>query len=863
LYSRIFIVFTYIYKIKIQDNLYKMTDIIRNPSGFITSDQIVILDTTNASSTNGSLYVEGGSSLHDIFVDGHVMINNVDVTPNLNDIVFERESNLSNNINTWTTIPDFEFDSSISRSFTSYIYVNVSAGIPKYAYREINGVFKSPGGWVISTYFSGDMTGVTFQITTESGIGKIQYKNINNSGTTTIRYRATTNAPPGSSPLGVASGIIENLTGPFTANKFVYANTNKTLASTDIEYTANQLVIGGTSRLLLENANSFQDFSAGGSLTSMGDGSIAQKLIVGQRIGIANTSPSYELDVMGDINFSGDLYQNGYMFSGGGGGTPSQWISGTGGNLSYTKGNVGIGTTAPTFKLDINGNLRVTTGITTANIFSTESTLTNVVSTNVTTASLNTTNSTITNLVSTTSSFGTIAGTTYTGGSMSLSGNLAIAGTLTTVNITTTNVVDTNISAGTLTATTISAGGLTVATSLITGAGGVGSNGSILITGQDSFGHSLYVASSASNKRLVFNNTGSVGNIFSYDYGGVGSQNLALQAFGSNVGIGTTSPQYTLDVNASNVYNAMRVNGASVLSNTNGTTINISPNNGSFGSIDTYTTGNFNVKLPLCLNPWGGSVGIGTISPPSEYKLDVNGTLHVGGINSVYSNYTNSTTGYLQLRAGWQSNSGYIEYYQSNGTRKGYIGYGGDTVAFQLVSEGDRNIEFATNTGTQMTITSIGNIGIGTGTPSVKLQVMNGGQSTARIYGNNNAIITDWPSGWGGGLNTFDISCASIYYNGLAQRSDIRKKDNVNPYTRGLSEVLQLRPVSFNWKEYNPTETQYGFIAQEVEAIIPEIVNEDSEGYKNIKDAYVPILVNAIKELQNQIDQMKRELGFR
>ena len=160
-----------------------------------------------------------------------------------------------------------------------------------------------------------------------------------------------------------------------------------------------------------------------------------------------------------------------------------------------------------------------------------------------------------------------------------------------------------------------------------------------------------------------------------------------------------------------------------------------------------------------------------------------------------------------------------------------------------------------------MTITSIGNIGIGTGTPTVKLQVMNGGQSTARIYGNNNAILTDWPSGWGGGLNTFDISCASIYYNGLAQRSDVRKKTNIIPYTRGLSEVLQLRPVSFNWKEYNPTETQYGFIAQEVEAIIPEIVNEDSEGYKNIKDAYVPILVNAIKELQNQIVQIKQGLS--
>jgi hypothetical protein len=298
-----------------------------------------------------------------------------------------------------------------------------------------------------------------------------------------------------------------------------------------------------------------------------------------------------------------------------------------------------------------------------------------------------------------------------------------------------------------------------------------------------------------------------------------------------------------------------------MLNNTNGTAINMSPNDGAFGVIEAFTTGN-TAKLPLCLNPYGGNVGIGTISPPSEYKLDVNGTLHVSGIDSVYSNYTNSTTGYLQLRAGWQSNSGYIEYYQGNGTRKGYIGYGGDTVAFQLVSEGARNIEFATNTGTQMTITSTGNIGIGTGSPSVKLQVMNGGQSTARIYGNNNAILTDWPSGWGGGLNTFDISCASIYYNGLAQRSDVRKKTNITTYTRGLSEVLQLRPVSFNWKEYNPTETQYGFIAQEVEAIIPEIVNEDSEGYKNIKHAYVPILVNAIKELQKQIDQMKQHLGL-
>ncbi|MEY3393248.1 MAG: hypothetical protein RL498_155, partial [Pseudomonadota bacterium] len=64
-----------------------------------------------------------------------------------------------------------------------------------------------------------------------------------------------------------------------------------------------------------------------------------------------------------------------------------------------------------------------------------------------------------------------------------------------------------------------------------------GSNGSLLITGKDSFNNSLYVASDSPSKRLGFNHNGTIGNIFAFDYTTLSSQNLILQWAGGNVGI--------------------------------------------------------------------------------------------------------------------------------------------------------------------------------------------------------------------------------------------------------------------------------------------------------------------------------------
>ena len=90
--------------------------------------------------------------------------------------------------------------------------------------------------------------------------------------------------------------------------------------------------------------------------------------------------------------------------------------------------------------------------------------------------------------------------------------------------------------------------------------------------------------------------------------------------------------------------------------------------------------------------------------------------------------------------------------------------------------------------------------------------------------------------------------------------SDERLKENIKPIENALSDICQLEGVSFDWKE-SGAQGQ-GFIAQQVEPIIPEVVNTDADtGMKSIN--YVGLighLVEAIKTQQTQIDDLKAEI---
>jgi len=92
----------------------------------------------------------------------------------------------------------------------------------------------------------------------------------------------------------------------------------------------------------------------------------------------------------------------------------------------------------------------------------------------------------------------------------------------------------------------------------------------------------------------------------------------------------------------------------------------------------------------------------------------------------------------------------------------------------------------------------------------------------------------------------------------LNSTSDARLKENVEPIANALSDITQLEGVSFDWKD---TGTRgHGFIAQQVEPILPDVVQTDEEtGIKSIN--YVGMighLVEAIKELKAEIEELKR-----
>jgi hypothetical protein len=329
-----------------------------------------------------------------------------------------------------------------------------------------------------------------------------------------------------------------------------------------------------------------------------------------------------------------------------------------------------------------------------------------------------------------------------------------------------------------------------------------------------------------------------------------------------NVGIGTTSPLYKVQINAiANGQTALAFMNSAVTADGNGSTnirfvsaTNAQWANASFSAYNFSFFGNGSEKFTIL--GANGNVGIGNTSPnaPLQFQTIV------------------STRKIVLFEVGNND-------YQFYG-----FGIEGNTLVYSVGDVGDRHVFFAgSGTGTRnelMRINGNGNVGIGTNSPAHRLQVEDNG-NVVRFYntGSSNATLTLRADGADGTDSAIQVSFRDDGDNAVGSitstgngtafntSSDYRLKENVVEMTDALDRVSQLKPSRFNFIA-NPDKTYDGFLAHEVSDLVPEAITGtkdevDEEGnpiYQEIDQSkLVPLLVGAIQELKAEIEILKNK----
>ena len=164
---------------------------------------------------------------------------------------------------------------------------------------------------------------------------------------------------------------------------------------------------------------------------------------------------------------------------------------------------------------------------------------------------------------------------------------------------------------------------------------------------------------------------------------------------------------------------------------------------------------------------------------------------------------------------------------------------------------------------TEFIILNNGDVGIGTTTPILaKLQVVGDIYASTHITAAGAlGVGTAAPTTTGLIRATNDIVA---FYS-----SDRRLKENIVNIPNALEKVSKLNGVTFNWKEFEANKdksihanegSDVGVIAQEIEAVFPDLVETRDNGYKAVKyDKLVAVLIEAVKELKLEVEELKNK----
>lgn len=546
---------------------------------------------------------------------------------------------------------------------------------------------------------------------------------------------------------------------------------------------------------------------------------------VSRNVGIGTSKPTSNLDISGniitrgnitanDINFNGTLNQNGSPYIG------SQWTS-VGNKIYYSTGNVGVGISNPQSQLDVSGNVTVTgniipgTNITynlgsathrwkdlylSGNTIDLSGTLIQIdPSTNgvrFVDQANNLIISTMKDVIAT--------------GNVTIGENLTVNGTFTTLNTETVTVEDPIITVGgyqTLTVNDNKDRGIEFR--YYDGSSKVG------FFGYDNNTGNLVYLLNATNTNEVFNGT---------------SGTMEGATFKSTVSNGTAPLTVASSTVVTNL-NADLLDGQEGSYYNNWNNLTNKPNlvnsfNNRIGDISLNATdiSNALTYVPLNTATYTASDILNKLKTVDGTGSQLDADLLDGQEGSYYNNYNNLTNKPTIINSQWTTSGSNIYY-------------------------------------------TTGSVGIGITSPANPLDVSGNGRINGSVYIRSLGVGVNASGTLGEILATNNITA---YY------SDQRLKTNIQSINNAMEKIMQINGVYYNANNiatsygYSNDKKEVGVLAQEIQSVLPEVVtlapfdrNEDGksksgENYLTVHyEKIIPLLINGIKELQGQINELK------
>jgi len=266
-----------------------------------------------------------------------------------------------------------------------------------------------------------------------------------------------------------------------------------------------------------------------------------------------------------------------------------------------------------------------------------------------------------------------------------------------------------------------------------------------------------------------------------------------------------------------------------------------------------------------------GRVGIGIDSPQSALhvagQLDTNGPGTVD--KGVHMGMHVDAFAAIELSSS-AGNSGWIDFRDTNDSdySERIRGGTGDLQFHTTGSErmriyGDGRVDFSMNGNFSGSLNNGAGVGI---YPGGYLQVNRLNDTPLALgrhgtTGNVQTFFYGTASNNMAGVGTIGVTSSGTTYN---TTSDRRLKDNIEPIADGTEKLMAMKPVTHTWIANPEADAVHGFIAQEMQEIIPEAVSGDPDGEEMMSMDYgriTPVLVAALQDAHNKITALEERLA--